>query len=69
MESLASELEAHLSAIVERRENIPRALANLDALLAKHRADIPERLTHFLERRSYQKALMFLREGDTGHHP
>jgi hypothetical protein len=32
------------------------ALAELDNLLARHRAALPPRLVHYLERRSYEKA-------------
>ena len=34
--------------------------ARLDELLAKHRAALPPQLAHFLERRSYAKALAWL---------
>lgn len=69
MQSTFSELEDRLSDLVERHENVAQTLAALDALLADHRAELPERLAHFLEKRSYQKALAYLRDGDTGHHP
>lgn len=34
--------------------------ARLDALLAQGRGNLPAQLEHFLERRSYSKALAFL---------
>lgn len=34
--------------------------ARLDELLARHRADLHPQLAHFLERRSYAKALAWL---------
>lgn len=39
---------------------ISDALTNLDALLAAHRGRLDPRLTHFLEGRSYAKALAYL---------
>ena len=40
-------------------------LKSLDALLAEHRGELDPQLVHFLSRRSYEKALMFLEgEGD-----
>lgn len=42
-------------------------LGALDAFLAAHRDQLDRHLVHYLERRSYTKALAFL-EGDPGHH-
>ena len=44
------------------------ALNDVEALLAAHRAELNPRLVHFLEGRSYAKALMFLggEEGEPG---
>lgn len=39
---------------------INHAMAELDAVVANGRADLPPQLYHFLERRSYAKALQFL---------
>jgi hypothetical protein len=39
---------------------IAREMAALDACLAQGRAGLHPQLAHFLERRSYPKALMFL---------
>lgn len=39
---------------------IAREMANLDAFLEKGRATLHPQLVHFLERRSYAKAEMFL---------
>lgn len=39
------------------------SMERLDALLAAHRDRLDPRLGHFLERRSYAKALEFLRGG------
>jgi hypothetical protein len=39
---------------------IPGQMARLDALLARDRGRLHPQLAHFLERRSYAKALMFL---------
>jgi hypothetical protein len=40
------------------------ALAEVDVLLARHRASLDPRLVHFLEGRSYAKALAWLGAGD-----
>lgn len=40
-----------------------RSMERLDALLASQRDDLDPRLAHFLERRSYAKALEFLGGG------
>jgi hypothetical protein len=39
---------------------ISSSLAELDRLLAAHRAELPPQLVHFLEGRSYAKALLWL---------
>lgn len=44
---------------------ISGALTQLEALLAAHRADLPPQLVHFLEGRSYAKALLYL-GGESG---
>lgn len=44
-----------------------QVLARLDALAA--RGDLPDRLQHYLSRRSYLKALAWLENPDTPHHP
>lgn len=67
METPTNELEIRLSDIVERKERVAEALQWLDGYLEKHGTQLPERLTHFLEKRSYHKALAYVREGDTGH--
>ena len=38
------------------------ALKAIDVLLAEHRAEIPNDLVHYLERRSYEKASKFCQE-------
>jgi hypothetical protein len=39
-----------------------RSMEQLDALVAAHRRELDPRLAHFLERRSYAKALEFLND-------
>ena len=62
------ELERYLCAIVERQPDgadspaFGEALARLDALAKGPKADLPPHFRHFLERRSYGKALAWLRE-------
>jgi hypothetical protein len=40
--------------------NMLRSMEQLDELVAAHKRDLDPRLAHFLERRSYAKALEFL---------
>ena len=40
-----------------------QAIRGLDEALATHRESLPADLRHYLERRSYQKALAYLRSG------
>lgn len=61
-------LEPLLIRIVEGAAATPageilEATRRLDALLEEHRASLHPRLRHFLERRSYRKALDFIRSG------
>ena len=63
LESLRSDLEILVreSAVA----NSPRwreALLRVDAMARQPEANLPARLHHFLERRSYEKALAFLKE-------
>ncbi|MDI1321088.1 MAG: hypothetical protein PSW75_12995 [bacterium] len=44
---------------------ISAALSDVEALLAAHRGELPPQLVHFLEGRSYAKALAYL-GGDSG---
>ena len=45
-------------------EELPRAIQALDEVLAERGNELPGRLRHFLENRSYQKALVFLEGGE-----
>ena len=45
-------------------EELPSAIQELDKFLAERRSELPGRLRHFLENRSYQKALVFLEGGE-----
>jgi hypothetical protein len=56
-ESLNSLLDATKQADGTR---VSHEMGRLDDLLARGRADLHPQLVHFLERRSYAKALMFL---------
>jgi hypothetical protein len=48
-------------------ENYADALKRLDAL--NERQDLPERLEHYLSKRSYLKALAWLDNPNMPHHP
>ena len=43
---------------------LPMAIQALDQILAERGNELPGRLRHFLESRSYQKALVFLEGGE-----
>ncbi len=65
----AEEIKRSLCSIVERPsgDDIPAfgdALTRLDALAGDPKADLHPRLRHYLERRSYGKALEWLRESE-----
>jgi hypothetical protein len=62
-EQLREALTAFMAASGSRDAGqITAALNRVLELEAQLRADAPERLRHFLQRRSYQKALEFLNE-------
>lgn len=52
----------NFDAAVKRADGagISAMLAELDQLLSAHRAELPPQLVHFLEGRSYAKALLWL---------
>ncbi|MGF1450589.1 MAG: hypothetical protein ACFB21_00770 [Opitutales bacterium] len=60
-------IEAALADLIEQpgKGNAAEAIRTLDAELAARREDLPDDLRHYLERRSYQKALAYLRSGGT----
>lgn len=51
------------AAVVDGRTKLLETLAALADLLARHRAEMPNDLVHYLERRSYEKAAKFCDEG------
>tara|TARA_Y100000588_G_scaffold388777_1_gene489790 strand:+ start:1277 stop:1495 length:219 start_codon:yes stop_codon:yes gene_type:complete len=57
-----------LRAIVHPSQNaigdLPMAIQALDKVLTERGNELPGRLRHFLENRSYQKALIFLEGGE-----
>ncbi|HEY0946426.1 MAG TPA: hypothetical protein VGD81_14210 [Opitutaceae bacterium] len=66
---METEIKAALIALLDgiKAANGPviaAEMARLDGLVARGRAGLHPQLVHFLERRSYAKALMFL-EGDS----
>ncbi len=61
-----SDLKSHLEALmghVERKEDISADLAAIGKLQADLEGRVPFQLTHFLQNRSYEKALEFLASG------
>jgi len=56
----AEAARAHLEAIIERTGDLAASLAALDELGRDSDAELPADLRHYLQRRSYQKALAFL---------
>ncbi|WP_309396559.1 hypothetical protein [Cerasicoccus maritimus] len=51
----------HLESLDSRDRPLANVITDLDTYHRDHAADLPPRLAHFLERRSYGKALAFLR--------
>ena len=62
------EVRNHLRKIVFSVDGVagelPMAIQALDKVLAERGNELPGRLRHFLENRSYQKALVFLEGGE-----
>jgi hypothetical protein len=64
---LNNEIEERLTIVVESVEGtdkntIVSAIKHLDLLVENRADEMDDRLIHFLQRRSYQKALEFLRD-------
>ena len=64
---LNKEIKERLEIVVESAEDadkndIVSAIKDLDLLVESRADEMDDRLTHFLQRRSYQKALEFLRD-------
>ena len=69
----STELELYLQSIVEpdsteQAVSLPVALRGLDSYVKSDRHLAP-RLRHYLERRSYAKALAWVRDPETPHQP
>lgn len=60
LRDLAQALLTWRRALTSEPETLIRALQELDRLLAHHRRHIDPQLAHFLERRSYEKAIRLL---------
>ncbi len=63
---LNKEIEERLQIVVESAEDadkndIVSAIKDLDLLVESRADEMDDRLTHFLQKRSYQKALEYLR--------
>jgi hypothetical protein len=69
---LAEALEAYFAAIAEQKSAHPPALMphilKLDELGQQFSASAPPMLQHYLERKSYEKALKFLKGEVSEHH-
>lgn len=46
----------------EKSNNLLKSIKDLDVLVEKNRDSLPKRLVHFLEKRSYDKAVAFIAE-------
>jgi len=67
MEQLKSDLECITGKrTIESTETMAQVLARLDEM-AKY-VDAPERLKHYLSKRSYVKALAWIEDPSTPHH-
>lgn len=56
-----AELEKHLVAMQTDPQSLRESLGQIDRILKEHRSELPAKLAHYLERRSYGKALEFVR--------
>ena len=67
MEQLKSDLECITGKrTIESTETMARVLARLDEMAKS--VDAPERLKHYLSKRSYVKALAWIEDPSTPHH-
>ena len=63
LEQIKKRLETLLGqAELAPKDNFLEVVKDLDVLLAKNKEELPKRLVHFLEKRSYGKALAFINE-------
>ena len=60
---LLEKLEKHLANLIEHKRDIRSSLAELDDIVSAHKSLLDPQMAHFLEKRSYEKALDALREG------
>ena len=64
-DNVTQQMEVALLVILGRAKGeIRPSLAFLDKVVKESSENLPPRLLHFLERRSYLKALAFLEEGE-----
>ena len=67
MEQLKSDLECIIGKrTIESTETMAQVLARLDEMAKS--VDAPERLKHYLSKRSYVKALAWIEDPSTPHH-
>ncbi|WOO42219.1 hypothetical protein [Rubellicoccus peritrichatus] len=59
--TLDEQLEELLVNLVERRQQVGETLVRLDSILETQKASLDAKMVHFLQRRSYEKALAFVR--------
>jgi hypothetical protein len=69
LDSLRNRLEEvlHPSPGSEGKTKLLETLAELGKLLVRHRAEMPNELVHYLERRSYEKAAQYCAGGFSIH--
>ncbi|MFW6354394.1 MAG: hypothetical protein ACOC3I_08425 [Verrucomicrobiota bacterium] len=69
---MKKDLQTVLRAVVRPAEapglSVAEALAQLDALARDPAADLDPHLRHYLQKRSYVKALAFVEDGKTADH-
>ncbi|MEO0796187.1 MAG: hypothetical protein AAFX93_13540 [Verrucomicrobiota bacterium] len=56
-----NQLRKNLESLESRDRPLGEVIRELDAFHEAHASELPARLAHFLERRSYGKALAFLK--------
>jgi len=64
MEDILKSLRVITNPTQTSARDLPMAIQALDSALVERGNELPGRLRHFLENRSYQKALVFLEGGE-----
>ncbi|MEM8550574.1 MAG: hypothetical protein AAGF10_07265 [Verrucomicrobiota bacterium] len=61
--SIFDDIHQNLESLIVKKDNIRTAIANLDTIFVQHKDELPGDLAHYLERRSYEKAWLWVNDG------